>query len=218
MRTHTFALACAATVFGLLACNDGTAPDAGITQADVNQLANDIDALSVTTLGDVGVTAFAPSFTVLGSDASDLSLRYAVTPVNRTINNTHPCPAGGTVTIAGSSVGTSDPVAHNLSVTTTVTKTDAACAFNSRGGLLTLNGNPNVQIVGTVNVVAGKPVGLQTLSHKGSVTWTRGTKSGTCNIDVTSTFDPAAATFTVTGTMCGRAVSVSRSAPAGFHP
>lgn len=218
MRTRTLSLALAAAAFGLVACNDGTAPDAGITQADVNQLANDVDALSVSTLGDVGASAFAPSFSVQGSDGSDLSLRFATTPVNRTINNTHPCPAGGTVTIAGSAVGTSDPVAHNLSVVTTVTKTDAACAFNSRGGLLTLNGNPNVQIGGTVNIVAGKPVGPQSLSHKGSVTWTRGTKSGTCNIDVISIFDPAAATFSVSGTMCGRTVNVSRSAPAGFHP
>jgi hypothetical protein len=215
MRFQSLGLACAATVFGLLACDSGTAPDAGITQADVNQLANDVDALSVVALGDAGASAFSPSFNVITSAPSGAPISAAVVPVNRTFTNTHPCPAGGTVTISGSSVGTSDPVAHNLSVTTTATKTDAACAFNARNGVLTLTGNPNVALVTTVNIVAGKPVGPQTQSHKGSVSWARGTKSGTCNVDVTSTFDPTAATFTVTGTMCGRTVNVSRTAPAG---
>ena len=106
-------------------------------------------------------------------------------------------------------------MAHNLSVTTTATRTDAACAFNSRGGVLTINGNPNVALTNTINVVAGKPVGPQTQTHKGSVTWTRGTKSGTCNIDVTSVFYPTAGTFSVTGTLCSRTLNVSRSAPTG---
>lgn len=212
MKSHFLSVAAAATVFGLLACGTSTAPDAGITQADVNQLANDVDALSVTTLGDAGASPFAPSFSV---SASDLTPRAAVTAVSRSFTKTHACPAGGSVTVVGSTTGTSDPVAHNLSVTTTATMTDVACAFNSRNGLLILTGNPNVTITNTINVVAGKPVGPQTQTHVGSVTWTRGTKSGTCNVNVTSVFDPTAGTFTVTGTLCSRTLHVSRSAPTG---
>jgi hypothetical protein len=130
MKLQSLCVACAATVFGLVACNTGTEPDAGvITQADVNKLANDIDAMSVTTLMDAGSSPFMPSFSISAGDAPILA---DVTPVNKSFTKTHPCPAGGTVTIAGSSVGTSDPVAHNLSITTTAVKTDAACAFDSR--------------------------------------------------------------------------------------
>src|SRR6476469_6221895 len=120
MRYQSLGLACAATVFGLLACDSSAAPDPGvITQADVNQLVNDVDALSLVALGDAGASAFSPSFSVQTSDPSGVGISAAVVTVNRTFTNTHACPAGGTVTISGSSVGTSDPVAHNLSVTTT---------------------------------------------------------------------------------------------------
>lgn len=212
MKNHFLTVASAATAFALLACGTSTAPDAGITQADVNQLANDVDALSIITLGDAGASPFAPSFSV---SISDLSPRAAVTAVNRSFTKTHACPAGGSVTVTGSTTGTSDPVAHDLSVTTTATRTDAACAFNTQKGLLTITGNPNVTLTNTVNIVAGKPVGPQTQTHKGSVTWTRGDKSGTCNIDVTSVFNPTAGTFSVTGTLCSRTLNVSRSAPTG---
>jgi hypothetical protein len=211
MKSRFLSVASAATVFGLLACGTSTAPDAGvITQADVNQLANEVDGMAVSAMMDAGSSPFLPSFSVSITDAP---FRADVAPVNRSFTRSHPCPAGGSVTVVGTSVGTSDILTHNLSLTTTATKTDSACAFNSRRGLLTLSGNPNVTLVTTVNLVAGKPVGPQTQSHKGSVTWMRGTKSGTCDIDLASTFDPAAGTITVTGTMCGHAVNVSRAAP-----
>jgi len=209
MKARYLTLACAA-VFGIAACDSATAPNDAINQADVNQLANDVDAISITTLGDAGASPFFPGFSL---NASDAPFSAAVTAVNRTFTNTHSCPAGGSVTISGSTVGTSDPVAHNLAAVTTATKTDAACAFNSRLGVLTITGNPNVKLTNTVNVVAGKPVGPQTQTHKGSFNWTRGTKSGTCDVDVTSVFNPTAGTFTVTGTMCGRTINVSRTGP-----
>ena len=200
----------AAAVLALAACDSATAPDAGIS-SDVNEIASDIDALSFLALADAGSSVFAPRFSI--SSASGLTAENSLTPVSRTINVTRPCPAGGTVTIAGSSTGTSDPAAHNLTITSSVTRTEAACAFNTRHGTVTLNGNPNVAMTNSINIVAGKPVGPQTQTHKGSFTWTRGSKSGTCNEDVTSTFDPAAGTITVSGSMCGRTVNVSRAAP-----
>lgn len=211
MKSRYLSLAGAAAVLGISACDSATAPTNVITPTEVNRLANDIDAQSTITLGDAGASPFFPGFLLFASDAP---FSAAVTAVNRTFTNTRSCPAGGSVTISGSTVGTSDPVAHNLSVVTTATKTDAACAFNSERGLLTVNGNPNVKLTSTVNVVAGKPVGPQTQTHKGSFTWTRGTTSGTCDVDVTSVFNPTAGTFSVTGTMCGRTINVSRTAPA----
>lgn len=210
MNVRNLAVAGAAMVFGLAACNSGTEPSTGIDAADVNQLANDMDALSLTTLGSAGATAMAPSYSISPSDATPLA---TVNTINRTFSNTHACPAGGTVAISGTVTGTSDATAQNLAITTSATKTDADCAFNTKHGVLTLNGNPNVVITGTVNIVAGKPVGPQTLSHKGSYTWKRNGNTGTCNVDVSSSYDPAAGTITVSGTMCGRTVSASRTGP-----
>jgi hypothetical protein len=204
----------AAAAFALSACDSATAPDSGIT-ADVNEIAGNVDALSFLAMADAGASVFAPSFSI--QSAGDLTIRAAVTPVSRTINVTRPCPAGGTITIVGTATGTSDPVAHNLTLTSSVVRTEAACAFNTQHGQVTLNGNPNVAMTNSINIVAGKPVGAQTQTHKGSFTWTRGTKSGTCNVDVTSVFDATAGTITVSGSMCGRTVSVSRTAPAFPH-
>lgn len=213
MKARTVIVAGVTLAF-LAACDSSTAPSTGIDAPDANQLANDVDDLTMTALGTAGVSALAPSFSVSPSDATDqLAPLASVSTINRTFTNTRACPAGGTMTITGSVTGTSDPVAKNLSITTTATKTDTNCAFNTKHGVATLNGNPNVTITGTVNIVAGKPVGPQTLSHKGSYTWARNGNSGTCNVDVTSVFDPTAGTFTVTGTMCGRTVNTTRSGP-----
>lgn len=200
----------AATFLALAACDSATAPETGIT-ADVNQIAGDVDALSFLALAQAGASVFAPSFSV--SSVGDLAARASVMPVSRAINVTRPCPVSGTISVVGSATGSSDPVAHNLTLTTSVTRTEAACALNTQHGVVTLNGNPNVAMTNFINIVAGKPVGPQTQTHKGSFTWARGTQSGTCNVDVTSTFDATAGTITVSGSMCGRTVSVSRTAP-----
>jgi hypothetical protein len=210
MNSRSLYLAAAAIAFGVVACDSTTAPLAGFDQTDANQLASDVDAVAVLALGDVGATSLAPSYSLSPADATPLA---SVNAVNRSFTNTHPCPVSGSVTVAGTTVGTSDPVAHNLSVTTTATRTDAACAFNTKHGVATITGNPNVAMTATVNVVAGKPTGVQTQSHKGSFTWSRDGKTGTCAVDVTSAFDPAAGTFTVTGTMCGRTINISRTGP-----
>ncbi len=121
------------------------------------------------------------------------------------------CPKGGQVTVAGTMVGSADRETQSLSVVSTATKTDANCAIQTRDGVLTLNGNPNVVVKSSTNIVAGKPTGLQTGSQKGGFTWTRSTGgAGSCVLDVTSSLDPATSTTTVVGSFCGHAVNVSR--------
>ncbi|MBA3645489.1 MAG: hypothetical protein H0W63_04870 [Gemmatimonadaceae bacterium] len=202
----------AATALVSGACNSaaGPASDPGIT-ADVNEIASSFDALALLSLADAGASVFAPTFSI--SALGGLTPQATVAAVNRSISVTRPCPAGGTVAIVGSSTGTSDPIAHNLTLTSSLTRTEAACAINTQHGVVIVNGNPSVAMTNAINIVAGKPVGLQTQTQKGSFTWTRGTQSGTCNVDVTSTFDPTAGTISVSGTMCGRSVSVTRTAP-----
>jgi hypothetical protein len=55
-------------------------------------------------------------------------------------------------------------------------------------------------------------LGLQTTTQRGAFTYSASTgRSGSCTVDITSTFDPEAKTYTRTGTLCGRTVDVTRT-------
>ncbi len=145
------------------------------------------------------------------SHACFAAVAAAPVPINTQFTVTKQCPRGGQVVVAGTNTGTGDRTLHNLSVESVATKTDTNCAFDTRNGLLTLNGNPNIAYDGTLNIVSGVLSGLQTQTHKGSFNWARTGGSGTCSVDLTSSFDPATQTVTVTGTFCGRVVNVTRT-------
>jgi hypothetical protein len=201
----------AALLLAVAACSsDSTGVSANIiTQADANQLAGDMDAVSTLGTTDFGVGA---SFDVnVGGSGASASVAAAPIPINTQFTVTKACPKGGQVAIAGSITGTGDRVAHNLSIEAVATRTDTDCAFDTRDGVLTLNGNPNIAYDGKLNIVAGVLSGLQTQTHKGSFTWARTGGSGTCDVDLSSSFDPATHTVTVTGTFCGHTVNVTRT-------
>jgi hypothetical protein len=202
----------AALLLAVAACSsDSTGVSANIiTQADANQLAGDMDAVSTLGTTDFGLGA-SFNLNVDGSGTSAAQTTSAPFPINTQFSITKQCPKGGQVAIAGSITGTGDRVAHNLSVEAVATRTDTNCAFDTRDGVLTLNGNPNIAYDAKVNIVAGVLSGLQTQTHKGSFTWARTGGSGTCDVDITSSFDPATHTVTVTGTFCGRTVNVTRT-------
>jgi hypothetical protein len=202
----------AALLLAVAACSsDSTGVSANIiTQADANQLAGDMDAVSTLGTTDFGLGA-SFDVSVDASGASAAAATSAPLPINTQFSITKQCPKGGQVAIAGSITGTGDRVAHNLSVEAVATRTDTNCAFDTRDGVLTLNGNPNIAYDGKLNIVAGVLSGLQTQTHKGSFTWARTGGSGTCDVDLSSSFDPSTHTVTVTGTFCGHTVNVTRT-------
>jgi hypothetical protein len=202
----------AALLLAVAACSsDSTGVSANIiTQADANQLAGDMDAVSTLGTTDFGLGA-SFNVSVDGSGASAAQATSAPFPINTQFTITKACPKGGQVAIAGGITGTGDRVAHNLSVEAVATRTDTNCAFDTRDGVLTLNGKPNIAYDGKLNIVAGVLSGLQTQTHKGSFTWARTGGSGTCDVDLTSSYDPATHTVTVTGTFCGHTVNVTRT-------
>jgi hypothetical protein len=202
----------AALLLAVAACSsDSTGVSANIiTQADANQLAGDMDAVSTLGTTDFGLGA-SFNLNVDGTGTSAAQITSAPVPINTQFTVTRQCPKGGQVAIAGTITGTGDRVAHNLSVEAVATRTDTNCAFDTRDGVLTLNGNPNIAYDGKLNIVAGVLSGLQTQTHKGSFTWARTGGSGTCDVDLTSSFDPATHTVTVTGTFCGHTVNVTRT-------
>jgi hypothetical protein len=209
MLKQSYLLCSAGLLLAVAACNDSTGVSTSISQADANQLASDMDAVSTLGATDFGLGAsFSLSVDGSGSSASLASTPF---PINTQFTVTKQCPRGGQVVIAGGITGTADRTAHNLTVEAVATRTDTDCAFDTRDGVLTLNGNPNIAYDGKLNIVNGALSGLQTQTHKGSFKWARTGGSGTCDVDVTSSFDPATHTVTVTGTFCGHTVNVTRT-------
>ena len=209
MLKQSYLVCSAALLLAAAACSDSTGVNGGISQADANQLAADIDANSTIGSGDVGLGAVFS----IGVDQSGASASVTTTPfpINNQFTVTKQCPRGGQVVIAGSVTGTGDRTTHNLTLDANATRTDTNCAFDTRNGVLTLNGNPNLAYTGHLNIVNGALSGLQTQTHKGSFTWSRTGGSGTCDVDITSSYDPDTKTATVTGMFCGHAVNVTKT-------
>jgi hypothetical protein len=208
MLKHSYLVCGAGLLLAIAACDQTTGLSTEITQADANQLALEMDAVATLGESDFGL---GPSFSV-GVDGSGSSASVsAPIDINNSFTVTKQCPKGGQVAIAGTTVGTGDRATRSLTLEVNATRTDTDCAFQTRNGVLTLNGNPNVAYKGNLNIVNGALVGLQTQTHKGSFTWARTGGSGTCEVDLTSSFDPATHTVTVTGHFCGHIVDVTRT-------
>ena len=208
MIKQSYLVCSAGLVLAIAACSDSTGVSTGISQADANQLAADMDATSTLGTTDMGLGA---SFSVTVDGSGSAASVSAPVPIDNQFTITKQCPKGGQVVIAGRTTGTGDRTTHSLSLEAVATRTDTDCAFDTRRGVLTINGNPNIAFDGKINIVNGAFSGLQTATHKGSFKWARTGASGTCDVDLTSSFDPATHTVTVTGTFCGRTVNVTRT-------
>jgi hypothetical protein len=197
----------AALVLAVAACSDSTGPN-GISAEDANQLAADLDATSAFGVADIGLGA---TFDLGVGGSGSAATVSAPTTFDNNFSFTHQCPKGGQAVLAGRLVGSGDRATHSLNVETTATRTDTGCAFQTKHGVLTIDGNPNIAFDGKLNIVNGVLSGPQTATHVGSFSWARTGGSGTCDVDLTSTYDPATHTATVTGTFCGVDVNVTRS-------
>jgi hypothetical protein len=199
-------LICSAGLFlAIAACDQSTGLSTTISQAAANSLAANMDAISTLGPADVGLGAtFA-----ISAPGSVSTTAITVDPVSITV--TRQCPKGGQVVIAGTISGSGDPTTRSFSLEAVATRTDTNCAFQTEDGVLTLNGNPNIAYDAKLNVVNGALSGLQTQTHKGSFKWARTGGSGTCDVDLSSSYDPATHTATVTGTFCGKIVNVTRT-------
>jgi hypothetical protein len=210
MFKQSYLVCSAALVLAVAACDQSTGLSGSLSQADANQLAADMDAVSTLGTSDFGLGATFSISVAPGSGSAATTVSAPIT-INNTFTVTKQCPQGGQVVLAGSVVGSGDRTTHNLTLETNATRTDTNCAFQTRDGVLTINGNPNLTYKGNLNIVNGLLSGVQTQTHKGSFTWARVGGSGTCDVDLTSSFDPATHTATVTGSFCGHTVNVTRT-------
>jgi hypothetical protein len=206
-RSHL--LGSAGLLLALAACNSATDLSANLSPTAAAKLAAQMDAVSSLGPADFGLgPTLAARAAGIGSTASATA---AATTFSNKFTVTHACPKGGKVLLDGTVSGTSDQTTRSLNVEAVATRTDTDCAFDTDDGVLTLNGNPNIAYDGKLNIVNGALSGLQTQTHKGSFKWARAGASGTCDVDLTSSYDPATRTATVTGKFCGKDVNVTQT-------
>ena len=208
MIKQSYLLCGAALVLAAAACSDSTGVKGGLSQADAAQLAADIDATSSMGTADLGLGAV---FSVNVGESGASATTSVPFPINNQFTVTKQCPRGGQVVIAGGITGTGDRTTHSLTLDANAKRTDTSCAFDTRDGVLMLSGNPDLNYTGHLNIVNAQLSGLQTQTHKGSFTWSRTGGSGTCDVDITSSYDPDTKTATVTGMFCGHAVNVTKT-------
>ena len=208
MFKQSYLVGSAALLLAVAACDSSTGLSGGISQDDANQLAADMDAVATLGESDFGL---GPSFSVNVDGAGSSASANVPITINNSFSVTRQCPKGGQVAIAGTTVGSGDRATHSLTLDVSATRTDTNCAFETRNGVLTLSGNPNIVYEGHLNIVNAALSGLQTQTHVGSFTWSRPGGSGTCDVDLASSFDPATHTATVTGHFCGHIVNVTRT-------
>lgn len=205
MHPNTLLRASLLTLLAVAACDGGaTDPDpAGLSREDAAALAPAYEELSGDELAALGAPVFA--------DADDQAL-FDTDTTRLTFTRTRSCPLGGSVRVEGTLVRTVDREARTATHRYDATRTEQACAFGLRsGGTITITGNPNTQVTGSWSMTAGVP-GIRTLTHRGSFAWTRSSGgSGTCTVDLTSTWDPATRTHRVQGTFCNRTIDVTRT-------
>jgi hypothetical protein len=129
-----------------------------------------------------------------------------------TFERTHACPAGGSVTVSGTVDRTIDRATQTGTLAVSAKRVENACAVKQRNGVtVTVTGQPHTALGVTASFNKGVP-GVITQTQKGAFGWTRSNgRSGTCAIDLTSTFDPATRTASIKGSFCGRPVDETRT-------
>jgi hypothetical protein len=120
------------------------------------------------------------------------------------------CPRAGISRLEGTHTLTLDPQTQSGSHTLTATHTDDGCSFDlpQGAGTFTLTGAPHVAVT-SQQVWTGGQRGVQTLTQKGAFTWTHSGASGTCTVDLVSTYNPANHLYTVKGRFCGHGIDVT---------
>lgn len=194
-----------AAALALAACDQsatGAADPSSLSPAEARQVAADAGDQDGAMLDGVPGGSF---------DRVATGPQLATTTVTTTFTRTRNCPAGGSVKLEGTMVVTGDHATRTGSTQFNATRTESACALSRNGGTLTINGNPNTVLTASQSWTNGVQ-GVRTATKKGSFTWTRSNGgTGTCNIDVTHTWDPAAHSLHVVGTLCNQTIDVTRT-------
>ncbi len=193
----------AVIVLLLVACSSSTGPGTGQLTPD------EIDAFTAQFAGAMGSGVLqASSMTASAREAAAPSAATG-TPINVPLNKTTTCPAGGSIQVTGSLVGTVDAnVTGTLSLYATETITHWLCvASRVMDGQLTLGGS--------FPLTNGHFSTTATITLSGTFRW-GSLAQNLCTVDVTMQLKPDGS-GQATGTVCGRPVNKAVAATADPH-
>ncbi|MGH7477240.1 MAG: hypothetical protein ACRELD_13285 [Longimicrobiales bacterium] len=181
------------------ACSDSTAPAEPLTDEEAALVAEYVADVHV----DGPPVSFATASSGEPSAAVTRSGSYEIVIE---------CEGGGTITISGEHTANVDREAQTYSREWSASHVHSDCTFTRRAHTITLDGS--VVLEGSASGTFGpdgRGIDALLITRMGELTWTSSDRTRTCEIDLTTTYDPETRTFTTTGTICGREVSVTRS-------
>lgn len=204
MRTRNLLIAILA-IGGLTACRDVAGTGGSLTADEVAEVTEGMIAVSFDATGQVAAA---------DASATAEGLALSVDPItsHTEFTITRSCLLGGQVVLDGTRDREWDRATHSGSSDLSLTKTHQDCTHPLRGTDLTvtLNGADHVAVEAHHEWADGRRSGLQTLSMEGAVAWeTSDDRSGTCEIALDVTFDPATHTRAVEGQVCNRTFDVT---------
>lgn len=194
---HTFAVAVLTAALTLSACKDSSGPAAlSLTEAQAEDM--------MEALASVGAA------TSLSQRAAEYRQGPTVQLATITLDESQPCPGGGTNRTQGTV--TSNDAGTQLSAS--LTQSYSACKATSPNGVLwTFNGAPNLKFDFSMSVNETTANYTMNGTQKGAIDAASSIGSGRCVIDLTFTasgnLQTSTGTATVSGTMCGRTISMT---------
>jgi hypothetical protein len=185
----------------LAACgSDGTGPGtpATLTAAEVNAISRTILSPGVSVARD-GASGAAGS---VSGDGAVLDIQTGSIPFGFTV----PCQPTGSTAVSGSVSAAWNPLTQVAAVHAAASLRPQACAVRSEGTVVTLTGDPSLELTLTA---AGDATGLKAvlLTESGALSWTRADgATGRCAVQVAALLVAGTPNYHVTGTVCGTRV------------
>lgn len=206
MRRSLYAFVLLFLSAGLVACSDDPTDVSGLSEQEVEQLAEVIFGQALT----AGFTSYEPATTFEGDPGIGMSV--AAVPFSFEIGpELFDCPLGGGVEMTLSFSGDVDETTNAGTISMDITQDHADCVVESEAGTrFTLNGAPETTTGVDMDVDAAQDFTM-TGAFGGGVAWATGGRSDTCAIDLgisaSGNLETGAITGAVSGTMCGQNVS-----------
>lgn len=201
-RNNRWTALLAIVLFPLAACDDATGPaQAGLSGADMEAVAAFLASSE----------AFASGVSFNESVDGD---GIAATTRTSTYTRTTTCPVAGQIEVNGSRTVSWDRDAGTASASFESTHAYQACEFERNEKSFKVDGS--VVWAGSAawqfqSDGKARQISEASGTRTGSITITSGDEVKTCDIALEKKYDPATNTFTVTGTMCGKDVNVTKT-------
>ena len=180
----------------LIACQDASGPEgARLTRPEALRVAGE--------LAQNGSAATSTGRERFGS----LAVASPPTRITTDHNSSFACPKGGKVLLTFKATAVVDVEASSFELDIDGKQTHQGCAFDHERVTLTITGDPSLDFDAHAAVKNGQPNAGRS-SFQGKFKWSASDgRSGTCPVALNTVTDFAARKHTITGDVCGHAIS-----------